>query len=404
MDEANASAVGCSERVGFVVPEGWDETKLGAVATFKGGAGFKESYQGKSLGDLPFIKVSDMNLPGNEQEIRFAQNWIDHHEAKALRASPMPPRSVVFAKVGAALMLNKRRRLVRPTIIDNNMMAAIPDETRITSDYLFLHLKTVDLGKFAQASAVPSVNQQHLAEVPILLPPPPEQRCIVEILSAWDRAIATVEALLANTRVQKRGLLNSLLTGRNRLRGFSGDWRREPLGKLCQISKGEQLGRLAMLADGTVPVINGGIGPSGYTDRANNPGGCITVSEGGNSCGFVSLISEPFWCGGHCYALESLGVDRSFLFAFLKQREAEIMKLRVGSGLPNIQKKDLARFEIVVPSRAEQEAIGEIADTQDREIRGLEGQLGALHAEKAALMQQLLTGKRRVKLDQKEAA
>jgi type I restriction enzyme S subunit len=156
-----------------MIPEGWTEHELGEIATFKGGCGFKEVYQGKTSGEWPFIKVSDMNLLGNEQEIFYSQNWVDQPEAKAMRASPMPARAIVFAKVGAALMLNRRRRLTRPTIIDNNMMAAIPDEGVITSDFLLLHLKTVDLGKFAQASAVPSVNQQHLSELEIILPPPP---------------------------------------------------------------------------------------------------------------------------------------------------------------------------------------------------------------------------------------
>lgn len=196
----------------------WREHELGEIVTFKGGCGFKESYQGKTTGEWPFIKVSDMNLPGNEQEIFHSQNWVDRPDAKAMRASPMPARAIVFAKVGAALMLNRRRRLSRPTIIDNNMMAAIPDENSITSDFLFLHMKTVDLGKFAQASAVPSVNQQHLAELPIILPPLPEQRKIAELLSTWDTTIAAQERLIANARAQKKALMQDLLTGKRRVK------------------------------------------------------------------------------------------------------------------------------------------------------------------------------------------
>lgn len=196
----------------------WREHELGEIATFKGGCGFKESYQGKTSGEWPFIKVSDMNLPGNEQEIFHSQNWVDRPDAKAMRANPMPPRAIVFAKVGAALMLNRRRRLTRPTIIDNNMMAAIPDEKSITSDFLFLHMKTVDLGKFAQASAVPSVNQQHLAELPIILPPLAEQRKIAEILSTWDAEIFAQERLIANACAQKKALMQQLLTGKRRVK------------------------------------------------------------------------------------------------------------------------------------------------------------------------------------------
>lgn len=90
-----------------MIPEGWTDVELGEVATFKGGSGFKEKFQGKLSGDLPFIKVSDMNLAGNEECIRHSQNWVSNGEAKEMRATPMPARSIVFAKVGAALLLNR---------------------------------------------------------------------------------------------------------------------------------------------------------------------------------------------------------------------------------------------------------------------------------------------------------
>jgi type I restriction enzyme S subunit len=246
------------------------------------------------------------------------------------------------------------------------------------------------------------INLKDLRALPVIVPPAREGQRIAEILSTWDGAIEATQKLIANARAQKKALMQSLLTGKHRLPGFSGEWAKMKLGNLGQISKGEQLGRLAMIEDGTIPVINGGIAASGYTDRANRVGNCITISEGGNSCGFVSMMVQPFWCGGHCYALKDLAADRSFLFASLKHREAEIMTLRVGSGLPNIQKKALCGFELNVPPLAEQEAIGRLADSQDGVLSVLQTQLTALRQEKSALMQQLLTGKRRVKLDLEE--
>ena len=283
-----------------------------------------------------------------------------------------------------------------------NVALLKPDPRALDSHFL-LHLHQSRRARIAHTvkagGAQPFLSLAELRRLPIILPSLPEQRRIAEILSTWDRAIETVEALIANARTQKKALMQSLLTGRQRLPGFSEEWATERLASLCVISKGEQLGRLAMIDHGTVPVINGGISASGYTDRANALGGCITISEGGNSCGFVSLIDQPFWCGGHCYALKDPRVDKSFLFASLKHREAEIMTLRVGSGLPNIQKKALSSFELLVPPREEQEAIGKCADIQSAAIQGLENQLAALRQEKAALMQQLLTGKRRVKVE-----
>lgn len=288
-----------------------------------------------------------------------------------------------------------------------NVALLKPDPQKLDSRFL-LHLHQSRRERISHTvkagGAQPFLSLAELRRLPILLPNLPEQRRIAEILSTWDRAIETVEALIANAATQKKALMQSLLIGKQRLPGFSGAWTTEKLGNLCQISKGEQLGRLTMIEDGTIPVINGGIAASGYTDRANNSGGCITISEGGNSCGFVSMMDRPFWCGGHCYALKDLAVDRSFLFASLKHREAEIMTLRVGSGLPNIQKKALSGFELNLPPRAEQEAIGLFADTQDSVIFGLQAQLTALREEKFALMQQLLTGKRRVKVAEREDA
>jgi type I restriction enzyme S subunit len=278
--------------------------------------------------------------------------------------------------------------------------AVIRPKNSISTGFLFQFIRSpigqARLLEKTIGSAQQVINLKDLREVIIPTPPLAEQRRIAEVLSNWDRAIETMEALISTARTQKKALIQSLLTGKTRLPGFSGAWATEKLGRLCQISKGEQLGRLAMIDGGTVPVINGGISASGYTDRANTPGHSITISEGGNSCGFVSLIHQPFWCGGHCYALKDLNIDRSFLFASLKHREAEIMTLRVGSGLPNIQKKALSGIELRVPPRPEQEAIGLCTDMQNREINGLQGQLAALREEKSALMQQLLTGKRRV--------
>lgn len=94
--------------------------------------------------------------------------------------------------------------------------------------------------------------------------------------------------------------------------------------------------------------MNGGIIPSGYLDTYNTPANVISISEGGNSCGYVQYNSVPFWSGGHCYTLMDQGqaINYKFLYHYLKYRESDIMALRIGSGLPNIQKKDLDRFLI----------------------------------------------------------
>ncbi len=98
--------------------------------------------------------------------------------------------------------------------------------------------------------------------------------------------------------------------------------------------------------------MNGGISPSGYHSRQNSEADTISISEGGNSCGYVQFNKDKFWSGGHNFTLINVDscISNKYLFYFLKFSEQKIMALRIGSGLPNIQKKDIENFEIIYPS------------------------------------------------------
>lgn len=113
-----------------------------------------------------------------------------------------------------------------------------------------------------------------------------------------------------------------------------------------------------MLESGSYYVLNGGKEPSGYTDKYNTEANTISISEGGNSCGFVNFNTEKYWSGGHNYTLSSLKLDSRFLFSYLKFKESDLMGMRVGSGLPNIQKTSLNEFKVIYPLGEEQELIG----------------------------------------------
>ena len=117
------------------VPEGWEVVRLGEIAQVRSGAGFPLDKQGQRNGAYPFIKVSDMNLVGNETYIRTANNYVDQQDASELGATVFPPGTVVFPKVGAAIATNKKRALTVPTIIDNNMMGITAERC----DARFLH-------------------------------------------------------------------------------------------------------------------------------------------------------------------------------------------------------------------------------------------------------------------------
>lgn len=146
-----------------------------------------------------------------------------------------------------------------------------------------------------------------------------------------------------------------------------------------------------MLSDGKYYVLNGGINPSGYTNNWNTPKNIITISEGGNSCGYVNYNHEKFWSGGHCYSLNNLDDEFNdyYLYNFLKYKEKHIMSLRVGSGLPNIQKKDLINFKIYYPLIEEQNKIANFLFKVDKKIDLIQDQIDKMEEFKKGLLQQM---------------
>ena len=193
-----------------MVPNGWRQSILGEICDLSGGSGFPMRFQGRVDLPIPFIKVSDMNSPGNEKHIVSATNYVDEKLLKAMNARTFPPGSLVFPKVGAALLTNKRRILTRPTAIDNNIMVLIPES--VESDFLYYRTLQIDMGEYVQRGALPSVNQATIRQIHILLPPLPEQKKIAAILGSVDEAIQATQAVIDQTRKVKQGLLQQLLT------------------------------------------------------------------------------------------------------------------------------------------------------------------------------------------------
>ena len=166
----------------------WKEYKLGELCDFQSGTVFPNDYQGEISGDYPFIKVSDMNLPGNERIIRYANNWINEKTCRELRAKIHPKDATVFAKIGVALTYNRRRLLKQPSIIDNNMMSAIACDNVIPL-FLYYLLCTLDFNDIASGTAVPYININDLKRIHVKIPPLPEQRAIASVLSSLDDKI-----------------------------------------------------------------------------------------------------------------------------------------------------------------------------------------------------------------------
>ena len=149
------------------------------------------------------------------------------------------------------------------------------------------------------------------------------------------------------------------------------------LSELVNIVKGKQLNADTLSETGDYYVMNGGITPSGYYSEYNVPAGAISISEGGNSCGYVQFNEKPFWSGGHCYSLQCRTnlVDYKYIYYYLKTKEADVMALRIGSGLPNIQKKEIEKFTISYPS----------LQLQKQFVKALDALSGKINTEKNLL-------------------
>jgi len=182
--EADAlQATGAALRTGLLHEADGIEVPLGSLVTFASGYAFSPAHQGRADGRYPFLKVSDMNRPGNETRIVSAANWVEADILATLRARTWPAGTVVFPKVGAALLTEKRRLLARDSAFDNNVMGLVPGP-RITSEYLFAVMQEVRLGDFAQPGAVPSINQSHVTPIVVNLPSLAEQDAVTDVLGA----------------------------------------------------------------------------------------------------------------------------------------------------------------------------------------------------------------------------
>lgn len=254
------------------------EKQLAARCTFLGGFAFSDQYQGHQEGDLPFIKVSDMSATGNEKYIRAASNWVDSNLAKEKRWHPAPAGGVVFAKVGAALKLNRRRILSQPTIFDNNMMVAIPENGTDTA-YLYHLLNSIDFNRLVQEGAVPSITQGLLGRITILDFSQREQKVIGHILDVIDHTIEATQAVIKQTRQLRSALLQDLLTnglpGRHRefqtvyrMGKIPGDWRPTRLDEVAGIIQGIALGPKRVPRLNSTPYLRVANVKQGYMDLA----------------------------------------------------------------------------------------------------------------------------------------
>ena len=240
------------------------------------------------------------------------------------------------------------------------------------------------------------VSKKDFSRFKIVAPLLEEQRKIAEVLGVWDEAIEKQARLIEKLALRKRGLMQRLLSAKLRLPGFSEPWKKVKVGEICLIKKGKPLS-FSQIKEGIYPVIAGGK-TSPYSHNEYTDERVITISASGAYAGFVSFHESKIWASdcSVIYPRNGLSVLK-YIYALLSYKQSYIYSLQVGGAQPHVFPKDISNIIVNIPKEKEQTAIAEVLTAADREIELAKEKLERLRRQKRGLMQQLLSGKKRVK-------
>ena len=165
--------------------------KLGEVCDFYAGTGFPNEYQGRVTGKYPFYKVGDIskNVSEGNRELKTCANYVEEDVVQKLKGSILPPKTIVFAKIGEALKLNRRAITSCECLVDNNVMGIKAQNARLNDEYLFYWLQNLNLSDYSESTTVPSVKKSRLQNIEINVSPLEEQEKVVSTLNKLSSLI-----------------------------------------------------------------------------------------------------------------------------------------------------------------------------------------------------------------------
>lgn len=390
-----------------MVPKGWMLLQVSDICKLQNGNSFKP-HEWDTKG-LPIIRIQNLNGSGNYNYFSGVpqDKWL------------VEPGQLLFSWAGTKGVSFGPFIWNGPKGVLNQHIYKVFANENVHEHWLYLALLHITQKIEAQAHGFKStllhVQKKDIDNQFVLTPPVAEQKKISQILSTWNKAISVTEKLLANSQQQKKALIQQLLTGKKRLLDengvrFSGEWCTCTLSEVAHIIMGSSPKSEAYNDNGLgLPLIQGNADikcrvscPRVYTSDITKECtlGDILLSVRA-PVGTVALSQHKACIGRGISAIKSKRkMSQSFLYQWFLWFEPKWCYLSQGSTFESINSDDIKTLKLSVPNFEEQQKIAAVLSAADTEISTLEKKLACLKNEKKALMQQLLTGKRRVKVDE----
>ena len=365
----------------------WECTSIGNIGEIKNGP-FGSVLHAEDYVEegIPIVTTEHFKT-GLMPSDKFGIPQVSNEDYIRLKGYRLETNDIVFSRVGS-VDINAHVGIEQNGWLFSGRVLRVRPKHDVDSLFLHYALSTEavkrDIRNRAVGQTMPSINTPILSSTTIRLPKElSEQKKVAHFLRLLDERIATQNKIIEDLKILKSAIAERLFN--------STDGDILSLSDVCIIQKGKQVNGEDLSETGKFYVMNGGVEPSGYYDQCNTPANTISISEGGNSCGYIQYNRDAFWSGGHCYTLNNIqpNVCKLYLYHYLKSQESSIMKLRIGTGLPNIQKKDLEKFHILLTSKAIQESISAFLTTIDRKITNEDMLLQRFQKGKQYLLRQM---------------
>ena len=404
-----------------IIPEDWDVNPLGDVASFGGGTTPSRSQQEKYFANGVFLWVKTTDL--NNSYICETEEKITQSAMNETCLALHPSKTILVAMYGGFNQIGRTGLLLSPATINQALSAVIPNDKFIVSHYALHYLNfNVDYWKNVASSSRkdPNITSNDIKSFPIIFPSTKEQTAIATVLSDVDTLITSLNAQIAKKRDIKTAAMQQLLTGKQRLAGFEGDWEWKKFndvvygfssgstpyrqvsnfykGNIKWVTSGEL--NYNIVFDTIEKISSDALKSASLTIHpAETFLMAITGLEAQGTRGSCAILGVPATTNQSCMALypkENFSIyylyyyycyfGDDFAFEYCQGTKQQSYTAKIVKILP-IK---------VPPTKEEQEAIAGVLSAMDEDIAALEQRLAKTKALKQGMMQELLTGRTRL--------